>query len=118
MNNASHRTLNDYFSLGLYKGEIYKSTNMLNRTLMQYCPDEDSLFKEQKRIEESLNAFKEGIWTGDTLQNPSSRAKKSAKSKKCVSPTSKKFSSSKISKRKDIGSSSSGGVSHTVRKER
>lgn len=41
----------------MYKGKIYKTTNMLGKTLSQYCHTDSAMIKEQKRIEGELAAF-------------------------------------------------------------
>lgn len=61
-NNASNVTVADYFAARMYEGEIYKTTNRLNRTLAQYCPNDSTMKAEQARIEGQLKAFEEGLW--------------------------------------------------------
>lgn len=61
-NNATSVTIADYFASGMYDGEIYKTTNRLNRTLAQYCPNDSTMKAEQERIENQLKAFEEGLW--------------------------------------------------------
>ncbi len=62
LNNTSNLNINDYFLSRLYKGEIYKTTNMLNQTLSQYCPTDSALVKEQQRIESQLKDFDDNLW--------------------------------------------------------
>ena len=38
LNNAAMMSIDDYFVKNQYKGKIYKTTNMLGKTLAQYCP--------------------------------------------------------------------------------
>ncbi|MCD7971736.1 MAG: gliding motility protein GldN [Candidatus Azobacteroides sp.] len=65
-NNVRNSTFNDYFRQHLYKGDIYKSTNLENLAIIQYA-DTDSLVKaEQTRIENELIAFEKNLW-----ENPS-----------------------------------------------
>ena len=66
LNNASNISLDDYFATRQFKGDIYKTTNMLNQTLAQYCTTDSAMVKEQKKIEGQLKAFEEHLW-----QNPS-----------------------------------------------
>lgn len=61
-NNATSVTIADFFSAKMYKGDIYKTTNRLNRTLAQYCPNDSTMKAEQERIEGQLKAFEEGLW--------------------------------------------------------
>ncbi len=70
LNNAATMSMDDYFTLNMYRGKIYKTTNMLGKTLAQYCPDEASLTAEQKRIEAELEAFRKNIF-GDPAKRDS-----------------------------------------------
>ena len=70
LNNAATMSMDDYFTMNKYRGKIYKTTNMLGRTLAQYCPDEASLTAEQKRIEAELEAFRKNIF-GDPARKDS-----------------------------------------------
>jgi hypothetical protein len=69
-NNAATMNLDDYFTLNRYKGKIYKTTNMLGRTLAQYCNTDSALTKEQKRIEQELEQFEKNLW-GNTAKKDS-----------------------------------------------
>ena len=46
----------------MYKGEIYKTRNLRNRTLMQMFPDPDDLKHAQDSIENRLKAFDKDLW--------------------------------------------------------
>jgi len=70
LNNAATMSMDDYFTKNMYKGPIYKTTNMLGKTLRQYCPTDSALTKEQKRIESELVAFEKNIW-GDQARKDS-----------------------------------------------
>ena len=70
LNNAATMSLDDYFTKTMYKGPIYKTTNMLGKTLRQYCPNDSALSKEQKRIENELVAFEKNLW-GDQARKDS-----------------------------------------------
>ncbi len=95
INNAATMSVNDYFVKGMYDGKIYKTNNMLGKTLAQYCPDDSLVTKEQKRIEAELKNFEENIW-GDKARKDSldsiakveaaqPKSKKAAKSNKRTS---------------------------------
>ena len=62
LNNAATMSMEDYFTLNRYDGKIYKTNNMLGKTLAQYCPTDSALKKEQQRIEAELKAFEEKIF--------------------------------------------------------
>ncbi|MEN9918956.1 MAG: gliding motility protein GldN [Bacteroidota bacterium] len=61
LNNASTQTINDFFVKHNFEGEIYKTTNMMNRTLAEQF-EGDSLKKEQKKIELQLKQFNDNLW--------------------------------------------------------
>ena len=62
LNNAATMSMEDYFTLNRYEGKIYKTTNMLGKTLAQYCSNDSALAKEQKKIEAELVAFEQNIF--------------------------------------------------------
>ena len=70
LNNAAVMTLDDYFTMNRYEGKIYKTTNMLGRTLAQYCQNDSALKKEQMKIEGELKAFEQNIF-GDQAKKAS-----------------------------------------------
>ena len=70
LNNAATMTMDDYFTLNKYRGKIYKTTNMLGKTLAQYCSSDTALTKEQRRIEAELEAFRKNIF-GDPVKKDS-----------------------------------------------
>ena len=70
LNNAATMSMEDYFTLNRYKGKIYKTNNMLGKSLAQYCPTDSALQQEQKRIEAELKAFEERIF-GDKQRKDS-----------------------------------------------
>ncbi len=69
-NNASNMSINDFFVTHRYKGDIYKTTNLRNLTLAQYCPTDSALTKEQERIEEQLQAFERNLWAAPVKEEP------------------------------------------------
>ncbi len=62
-NNAATMSAADYFTKNQYKGKIYKTTNMLGRSLMQIAgEDEARLSAEQKKIEKEIAEFEKNIF--------------------------------------------------------
>jgi len=61
VNNAKTFTIDDYFRLRMFDGEIFKTENLLNIPLNAYVP-EDSIQFEQERIEKELVDFRESLW--------------------------------------------------------
>lgn len=131
LNNAATMSIDDYFTKNMYRGSIYKTTNMLGQTLAQYCPDSLSMSKEQKRIEQELLAFEKNIWGNqvrkdslDSIANLDPKVKLKAK-KAAASSSNRRASSGKSekvkTKRASSSSSSSSGSSSarvTVRRQR
>jgi len=121
LNNAATMSMEDYFTMNRYEGKIYKTNNMLGKTLAQYCPTDSALAKEQKKIEAELRAFEENIF-GDKHRKDSldsiarldpaqlKTAKKGRKGR-TVSVKAKKS-------RNSSGVSSSSGARITVRRQR
>ena len=71
INNAAIMSMDDYFTLNRYKGTIYKTTNMLGKTLAQIAGgDSTKLSDEQRRIEAELEAFRKNIF-GDPAKRDS-----------------------------------------------
>ena len=126
LNNAATMSMEDYFTLNRYEGKIYKTNNMLGKTLAQICDgDTTKLSAEQKRIEAELKAFEQNIF-GDQQKKDSldSIAKLDPKqmkaAKKAKSSSSSRSSSAKVksSKPKNSSAPSSGSARMSVRRER
>lgn len=62
MNNAPRLTMEEYFLLNKYKGELYKVQNTRGLNLIQQYPDSASLAEARERIEAELRGFKDSIW--------------------------------------------------------
>lgn len=122
LNNAATMSIADYFTLNRYEGSIYKTNNMLGRTLAQYCTTDSALTKEQRRIEAELAKFEQNIF-GDQERKDSldSIAKNDPKAVKAAKKAEKKRN--RRSRRSSVGSStpvSSGSSAPrvTVRRQR
>ena len=115
LNNAATMSVDDYFTKNMYRGKIYKTTNMLGKTLAQYCPTDSAMKKEQKRIEKELSDFENHIWgegeRKDSTDSIAPSTKKGAKVKKAknrrTGSTSASVKKSKASSGSSSGSSSS-----------
>ncbi len=67
LNNAAMLSADDYFTMNLYKGDIYYVTNLQDRVLASYCPTDSALKKEQQRIEKELTDFRAHVWGHDSI---------------------------------------------------
>jgi len=124
VNNAAVMSMDDYFTLNKYKGKIYKTNNMLGKTLAQIAGGDSTKYtKEQQRIEAELEAFKNNIFGDkqkkDSLdsvanarpENVKAAAKKAKKAKAKEEKASRRTKSSS-------SSSSSSAARVSVRRER
>lgn len=126
LNNAAVMSLDDFFTMNVYKGKIYKTTNMQGQTLAQYCKTDSALSKEQRRIEREIASFEKNIW-GDQARKDSldSISRLSGKQLKTMRAANRRASKSTIpsvrsNRRASSGSSSSSGgqARVTVRRQR
>ncbi|MBR2318854.1 MAG: gliding motility protein GldN [Bacteroidaceae bacterium] len=67
LNNVARTTFDDFFTRGLYKGDIYKTVNARNLAISQYCKDSTEIKKEQERIEKQLKDFETNLWNSKTV---------------------------------------------------
>lgn len=67
LNNISTMSLDDYFTKGSYDGDIYKTVNLKNQAIAQYCQDSTAVKKEQQKIEQQLKDFRTNLWNTKTV---------------------------------------------------
>lgn len=143
-NNLASSTYDDYFQLGLYDGEIYKTRNLRNKSLMQLHPDPDDLTHARDSIQQNLDNYEKKLWVpsleelaagreaaakaeaekngegtevaaADTGKEPASRATRSSRGSKKLSTKSKP---AKVKKPKATKSSPSSTATRSVRNRR
>ena len=61
-NNLPQYSLDDYVNLGMYDGEIYKTKNLRNQSMMQMYPDPDDLARAQDSIDNRLRNYGKDLW--------------------------------------------------------
>ena len=61
-NNLPTCTYDDFFTLNLYSGDIYKTRNLKNKSMAQMYPDPDSLKRAQDSIQTNLDNFEKKLW--------------------------------------------------------
>lgn len=61
-NNLARYSLDDYFNLGMYQGDIYKTRNLKNLSMAQMYPDPDDLKRAQDSIDNRLNSYGKDRW--------------------------------------------------------
>ncbi len=124
LNNAATMSVDDYFTMNLYQGKIYKTTNMLGKTLAQYCPTDSAMAAEQKKIERELTDFEKTVY-GDPARRDSldsiAASKEAEKAPKKMGRSRRGASTGGIrrTRRPSSGSGSGSGPARvTVRRER
>lgn len=129
LNNAATMSIDDYFVKNKYKGEIYKTNNMLGQTLAEYCQNDSALKKEQQKIEAELIAFEKGVWgdqarkdsldsiaKANVVEKGAKKAKKASTANRRTSTQTSTVKEKKTKEPKAASSSSSARVS--VRRQR
>lgn len=103
LNNVTNMTVDDYFTMNRYEGQIYKTNNLQGRVL----PNDSTRTKEQARIEKQLKDFEENIWhyeaPVDSLDSINAakddKADKKVKSKRDTKPAATKEEKKSSSRR-------------------
>ena len=123
LNNAATVSMDDYFTLNMYRGTIYKTTNVQGKTLLQLCDgDTEKMTAEQKRIEQELQDFQKKIYGDpakkDSLDSIAKLDVKHVKSTKSSSRSSRRTKAGKSNNYSSSKSSASGSARVTVRRQR
>jgi gliding motility associated protien GldN len=61
-NNLATYTYDDFFTMNLYEGDIYKTRNLRNLSMMQMYPDPDDLRQAQDSIQNYLTNYEKKMW--------------------------------------------------------
>ena len=61
-NNLATYSIDDYFNLGMYDGDIYKTRNLRNLSMNQLFPDEDDRERAQDSIDNRLRSYGQNRW--------------------------------------------------------
>lgn len=80
-NNIMDKTIDDFFRLHLFDGEIYKAANMENKILAEKYKTPEALKQAQEEIEQELKAFDQKLWimNDSTYIKPGENDKKGKK---------------------------------------
>lgn len=138
-NNLPTCTYDDFFNLALYKGDIYKTRNLRNRSMMQLYPDPDDMKRAQDSIQARLDKFEEKLWVPDrekiiaeheareaaaaasdstTVKSSDNEKPKARTTRRSTRRSDKKPEGVKESKPKKIKQSSSSSATRSVRRSR
>lgn len=136
-NNLPKYNYDDFFTLNMYEGDIYKTRNLKNMSMNQLYPDPDDMKHAQDSIEKRLNSYDKDLWVpsreelqaraeakalaeGDSTSVKSDKAKKEVKSTRHT--TSKRGSSTTTKKQPKVKEakvkSSSSSAARSVRRRR
>jgi gliding motility associated protien GldN len=77
-NNLPTCSYDDFFTLNMYDGEIYKTRNLKNRSMVQMYSDPDDLKRAQDSIQGRLDHFEDKLWVPTREEVLAARAKKEA----------------------------------------
>lgn len=139
-NNLPQYTYDDFFQLAMYDGDIYKTRNLQNKSMMQLYPDPDDMKRAQDSIQNRLEHFEDKLWVpsreeviaareareqaakGDTIvarkddptKEPAEKKQKSSRGSK--KPAQKK--ESKVKESKPKAQSSSNSATRSVRRRK
>ena len=104
INNAMTFTYDDYFRRRMFKGDIFKTQNLMNLPLQAYCPTPDSLQREQARIEKQLISFEESLYLkpDTTQQVADTKSSKKSRSEKAEESKEEKVKETKAAKPKKV----------------
>ena len=61
-NNLARYSIDDFFKLNMYSGDIYKTKNMRNMSLRQLYPEDEAYKHAQDSIEQRLRSFNQDLW--------------------------------------------------------
>ncbi|MDU1891592.1 MAG: gliding motility protein GldN [Dysgonomonas sp.] len=108
-NNVMNKTIDDYFRMRLYDGEIYKTTNMENKFLNQIYNTPEELEQGREKIENELQQFDKDLWVINDSINAIFNSDYDKKKAKAPKPQKAKSGSS---------SSGSGNATYSARDRR
>ncbi|MDH6341369.1 gliding motility associated protein GldN [Parabacteroides sp. PFB2-12] len=119
LNNAKTFTMDDYFRRRMFKGDIIKTENLMNRTLAQIYPEPDSMALAQDTIEKQLAQFNKQLWfqPDTTTQATNTKATKSSSRGRVATTKAPKEPKEKAAKAPKAEKASTGAV-RSVRRRR
>ena len=133
-NNLPTCTYDDFFTLNMYQGDIYKTRNLKNRCLAQMHPDPDNLRRAQDSIQSRLEHFEDKLWVPSREEVIAAREAREALAagadSSSVEPSTSATTPSRVTKRstrrstkkvkepKRSSSSGSSGATRSVRRTR
>lgn len=80
-NNIPQYSLDDYFNLGMYQGDIYKTRNLRNLSMAQMYPDEEERKAAQDSIDNRLKSYGKNLWVPTREEYLAQKEKEEAEAK-------------------------------------
>lgn len=133
-NNMPTCSYDDFFNLTMYDGEIYKTRNLKNKSMMQLYPDPDDRKRAQDSIQARLDNFEQKLWVPSREEVIAAREAREARergdsttvvakndNKKTPARSSKrstKRSSKKVKEPKQQKASNNSGAARSVRRRK
>jgi len=97
INNVMNKTVDDFFRLNLYDGEIYKTTNLENKILKDIYKTPEEMKAAQERIEDEIRQFEKNLWIMNDSVYIKSEAERTGQKSNSNTKTQKSKSSSQAS---------------------
>lgn len=122
--NNPRYSIDDYFTMNMYEGEIYKTRNVRNKSMMQLYPDEQERKHAADSIQKRLEQFDKTLWVPSREEVIAARQAKDEKESKLAAVPERKQKSesdrkpSRSSRAKKNNTGSSGSSSGAVRSVR
>ena len=88
LNNVMNSTIDDFFRMHQYNGEIYKTLNLQGKAMAQLASTPEALKAEQEKVEKQLKDFQDHLWRQEKVIPTPRSGKKVKKTKKAISSTS------------------------------
>jgi gliding motility associated protien GldN len=146
-NNLAKYTYADFFQMNMYKGDIYKTRNLRNKSMNQLYTDADDLKRAQDSIQNRLDTYTDKMWvpsreeiiaareareakaagvaaetdsiaTRQTVNAKKETTTRSTRSSRSTTKTKTKTTKVKTSKPKTSSSSSSSSATRSVRRRK
>lgn len=80
-NNLAQYSLDDYFTMGMYQGDIYKTRNLRNLSMTQMYPDPEDLKRAQDSIDNRLHNYGKNLWVPTREEYLAQKEREEAKAK-------------------------------------
>lgn len=96
-NNAAQISADDYFTTNQYDGKIYKTVNLQERVLQNYCETDSALKVEQTRIEQEIQTLQDHVWGKDTTKQQKDTVQATTTAEQPAAQPAKKTTEAKVS---------------------